>query len=81
MQKSFEVPNSVTVKAMAMGDAQKCRWSEQDGIIAWRFNGRRLLRLHTLRGQTSEMWALSVCVVLPLLSPPHLLALKYKAVI
>lgn len=26
MQKSFEVPNSVTVKAMAMGDAQKCRW-------------------------------------------------------
>lgn len=34
MQKSFEAPNSVTVKAMAMGDAQKCRWSEQDGIIA-----------------------------------------------
>lgn len=61
MQKSFEAPNSVTVKAMAMGDAQKCRWSEQDGIIAWRFNGRRLLRLHTLRANEWNVSPVCLC--------------------
>lgn len=34
MPKSFEGPKNVTVKAMVMGDAQRCRWGEQDGITA-----------------------------------------------